>query len=311
MRRKSIKPLTAFILGPTGAGKSDFAVSLAKRIDGEIISCDSMQVYKGMRIISQQPKPELLKAVPHHLIAMLNPSMEWSAASFMERTRKIARDIAAKKKIPIVVGGTGLYARALIKGLFPSPPKDEKFRKALYKEAKEKNNNVLYNRLLKIDPAYASKIHSNDLRRIIRALEVYKLTSKPISKHHTLSQGIEKEYNILIFVLNRNRKELYRTIDERIEKMFADGIVREVKKLRRQRMSKTAKAALGYKEVDGYIRRKYSLKEAKELLKKNTRHYAKRQLTWFRKEQGARWLTLSTKKREAVLINDIAKRIKS
>ena len=299
-----------FILGPTGVGKSGFAVSLAKRINGEIISCDSMQVYKGMKIISQQPKPELLKTVPHHLIAILNPLSEWSAANFIERTCKITRNIAAKKKIPIVVGGTGLYARSLIKGLFPSPPKDEKLRKALYGEAEEKNNNTLYNRLLKIDPAYATRIHPNDLRRIVRALEVYELTSKPISEQHTLSQGIEKEYNILIFVLNRNRKELYKAIDRRIEKMFTDGIVREVKKLKRQRMSKTAKAALGYKEVDGCIKGKYNLEEAKELLKKNTRRYAKRQLTWFRREKDAIWLEL-TGRNKAVLINAAARKIKA
>lgn len=284
------KPLIIFILGPTGAGKSEFAVKLAKKIGGEIISCDSMQVYKGMPILSQQPKPVLRKAVPHHLIDFLSPSREWSAASFIERTSGVAEDIVGRKRVPIVVGGTGLYAQALIKGLFPSPPKDEKLRKKLREEAERKGKKMLYERLLKIDPVYASKIHSNDLRRIVRALEVYELTGEPISEQHKKTEGIEKKYEVSVFVLNRPRKELYKRINERVEKMFAAGLLKEVKRLKKRKMSRTAKAVLGYKEINGYIKGDYGPEQAKELLKKNTRHYAKRQLTWFRKEKDAIWL---------------------
>ena len=305
------KPIVVFILGPTGAGKSNFAARLAKKIDGEIISCDSMQVYKGMAIISQQPPSELRKIIPHHLVDILNPSKKWDAASFVETARKAAGDIIRRGYIPIFVGGTGLYARAFIKGLFPSPPKDEKLRKALYDEAKRRGKSKLYKRLMNIDPDYASKIHSNDLRRIVRALEVYKLTGEPISKHHSETKGIENKYKTLIFILTRDREELYKRIDERVEKMFAQGIVKEVKRLRKKKISKTAKAALGFKEVNGYIKGEYGLEEAKELLKKNTRHYAKRQLTWFRKEQGARWIELGTEKQNAFLVNAMAGEIKT
>lgn len=304
------KPLTVFILGPTGVGKSDFAVRLAKKIGGEIISCDSMQIYKGMSIMSQQPSSELRKVIPHHLVDVLSPSKEWSAANFVEKANGIAEDIVKRKNIPVVVGGTGLYARAFIKGLFPSPPKDERLRRTLCEEAKKKGKKKLYERLLKIDPAYASKIHPNDLRRVIRALEVYELTGKPISEKHREGEGIEAKYNILIFILTRDRTELYRRIDARVEKMFAKGIVREVKRLLKQKISKTTKAVLGYKEVSDYINGRRSLEEAKELLKKNTRHYAKRQLVWFRREENTEWIELGTEKKDSILLNAIVKKIK-
>lgn len=303
------KPIIVFILGPTGVGKSKFAVKLAKGIGGEIISCDSMQVYKDMPIMSQQPTSELRKAVPHHLIGILNPSQEWSAAGFVEKAERITKDIVRRKHIPIIVGGTGLYARAFIKGLFPSPPKDENFRKALYKKAEQKGKGRLYKRLLKTDLLYATKIHPNDLRRIVRALEVYKLTGRPISEKHKENKGVEGGYEILIFILDRARKELYKRINERVEKMFARGIVREIKRLKTRRMTQAAKGVLGYKEVSNYIGGKSSLEEAKEFLKRNTRHYAKRQLSWFRKEKDAVWLEL-TGRNGAVLINAVARRIK-
>jgi tRNA dimethylallyltransferase len=305
------KPVMVFILGPTGAGKSDFAVRLAEKIGGEIISCDSMQVYKGMPIMSQQPSSELRKVVPHYLVDVLSPLKEWSAANFVERAREIAEGIGRRKKVPIIVGGTGLYARAFIKGLFPSPPKDEKLRRALNEEAKKKGKKKLYERLLKIDPTYASKVHPNDLRRVIRALEVYELTGKAISEKHGEGEGIEAKYNVLIFILTGDRKELYRRIDERVEKMFAKGIVQEVKRLLKQKIGKTAKAVLGYKEVSDYINGKHSLEEAKELLNKNTRHYAKRQLTWFRREENAEWIELSTKKHNTLLLSEVARKIKA
>lgn len=307
MKRKQYRPLIVFILGPTGAGKSDFAVKLARKVGGEIISCDSMQIYKEMPIMSQQPKPELRNAVSHHLINILKPSQEWSAASFVEKTRKLAKEILRRKHIPIVVGGTGLYARALIKGLFPAPSKDERLRRKLYAEARKRGNQKLYEQLLKIDPLYASGVHPNDLRRIVRALEVYELTGKPISEEQKKTKGIEDIYRTLIFILNRPRKELYKKINERVEGMFSDGIVEEVKKLKKRKMSRTAKAVLGHKEINGYIKGDYDLAWAEELLKKNTRHYAKRQLTWFRKEKDAIWLELDTKKDTAALKAVIAK----
>jgi tRNA dimethylallyltransferase len=308
MKRRR-KPAIIFILGPTSVGKSGFAVKLAKRIGGEIISCDSMQVYRGMKILSQQPDSKSLNAVPHHLIGILSPAREWSAADFIGKAKKIIKDIVRRDHIPIVVGGSGLYARALAEGLFPSPTKDERLRKRLYNEAKKKGKKRLYKRLLKIDPSYASRIHPNDLRRIIRALEVYELTGKAISEQHKKTKGIEDEYEILTFVLDRDRSDLYKRINENIEKMFSGGLVEEIRKLERKKISRTAIAALGYKEISDYINGRCSAEEAKELLKKNTRHYAKRQLTWFRKEKNATWFELGSKRQDAALLSMIAKRI--
>lgn len=309
--KKKKKPLMVFILGPTGVGKSEFAVKLAKKIGGEIISCDSMQVYKGMPVISQQPRARLLKIIPHHLIGLLAPSREWSAADFIEKALESAKNIVRRKHVPIIVGGTGLYAHVFLKGLFPSPPKDEKFRKRLCEEAKKRGNEKLYKRLLKIDPLYASKIHSNDLRRVVRALEVYKLTGKPISEQHKKSKGIEDEYRAQVFILNRRREELYKRINERVEEMFADGIIEEVKRLRRCKVSHTAKAALGYKEVNDYIDEDYNLEETKERLRRNTRHYAKRQLTWFRKEKDATWFNLGTTRKNTSTLSMIVKKTRN
>lgn len=303
------KPIIVFILGPTGVGKSDLAVRFALKVGGEIISCDSMQIYKGMAIMSQQPNTELRRTIPHHLVGILSPSKEWNAAAFIEKAKGITGDIVRRGNIPIIAGGSTLYARAFIKGLFPSPPGNERLRKALYKKAKGEGKKVLYERLLKIDPIYASRIHPNDLRRIIRALEVYELTGKPISEKQSETKGIEDEFKILIFVLNRERQKLYKRIDERVEEMFAKGVVKEVKRLKKRKLSRTAKAALGYKEISDYTKGRCSLQEAKDFLKRNTRNYAKRQLTWFRKEHGAQWLTLSTAKKDTTLLNTIVKNI--
>lgn len=284
------KPKIIFILGPTGAGKSEFAGRLAKKIKGEIISCDSMQVYKGMRILSQYPSAKLMKAVPHHLIGCLSPSMEWSAADFVKAAKKIVGDMIRRGKIPVITGGTGLYARAFIEGLFPSPPKDEKLRRKIYKEAEKSGSAKIYSKLKKVDPAYAAKIHPNDLRRIVRALEVYKLTGRPMSDQHKETRGLRGEYDISVFILNMNRDELYERIDRRVDQMFAAGLLSEVKRLRRIRLSRTAKAALGYKEAGDYIDGRVGLQETKGIIKMNTRRYAKRQLTWFRKEKAAKWV---------------------
>jgi tRNA dimethylallyltransferase len=289
---KNTKPKMVFILGPTGVGKSEFAVRLAGKIKGEIISCDSMQVYKGMAILSQYPSSKLRKAVPHHLIGVLKPSQEWSAADFIGKAKKIADNIIKRGKVPIIAGGTGLYARAFIEGLFPSPPKDEGLRRKIYKEAEKSGSAKIYDKLKKIDPVYAAKIHPNDVRRIVRAMEVYKLTGKPISEQHRETRGFKDEYDISIFILNRDRDELYERINKRVDGMFRQGAAKEVKRLKRVKLSKTAKAVLGYNEISAYINGKIGLEETKDLIKMNTRRYAKRQLTWFRREKGAVWKEL-------------------
>lgn len=301
------KPKIIFLLGPTGVGKSEFAVKLAQKISGEIISCDSMQVYKGMAILSQYPSYELRRTISHYLIGILKPSQEWNAAGFIKKAKKIADEIIRRGKVPIIAGGTGLYARAFIEGLFPSPAKDEKLRRKIYKEAERAGNEKIYDKLSGIDPVYAAKVHPNDIRRIVRALEVYKLTGRPISEQHKETIGLKSEYDISVFILNRNRDELYGRINRRVDDMFRRGAAKEVKKLKRLRLSRTAKAVLGYKEINDYINGKTGRDEAKDLIKINTRRYAKRQLTWFRREKGAVWIKLGM--HEKALIDIIRKRV--
>ncbi|MDP3789962.1 MAG: tRNA (adenosine(37)-N6)-dimethylallyltransferase MiaA, partial [Candidatus Omnitrophota bacterium] len=228
------------------------------------------------------------------LIGILKPSQEWSAADFVKAAKKIADDIIRRGKIPVITGGTGLYARAFIEGLFPSPPKDEKFRRKIYKEAEKSGSAKIHAKLKKIDPVYAAKIHPNDVRRIVRALEVYKLTGRPISAQHPEAKGLRGEYDISVFILNRKREELYDRINRRVDEMFDAGLVSEVKKLKRRRPGRTSKTVLGYREVSNYIDGRLTLPAAKDLLKMNTRRYAKRQLTWFRREKAAKWVDISS-----------------
>jgi len=281
-----------FIVGPTATGKSEIAFKLAKKLKTEIISCDSMQVYRCMDTLSQSPPQPWQKSIPHHLIGVLNPRREYSVAQFRKNAFKYIKRITRKKKIPVIVGGSGLYMKALIDGLFPSPKKDIKLREHLKKESEKKGPNHLYSKLKEIDPQTASTIHPNDLRRIIRALEVYYLTGQALSMHKKKTKGITSDFDIYIFGLNMARNSLYEKINQRTDHMFRRDLINEVKKLSKKKLSITARASLGYKEIQGYLTRQYDLDEAKELLKKNTRRFAKRQLTWFRAEKRIRWIDL-------------------
>ena len=284
-----------FIVGPTAAGKSETAFRLAKKINGEIISCDSMQVYRRMPITSQVPPPKWREAIPHYLIEELEPTKEYSAAEFRKKSLRLIESILKQKKTPIIAGGTGLYMKALLDGLFLSPKKDTALRKKLQKEAKSKSPQSLYSKLEEIDPETAAKIHPNDIRRIIRALEVYYLTGVSISRQKKRAVGITSKYDCLIFGLNMPREALYKKIDDRVESMFDAGIVKEIKKIYKKKLSMTARASLGYKEIIGYLKKEYSLLEAKELLKRNTRRLAKKQLTWFRADKRIKWLDVDEK----------------
>jgi len=278
------------IVGPTAVGKTAFAIKVAENINGEIISADSMQAYRGMDIVSQKPTASEGRRVKHHLISFLKPENEYSAAAFAESARKIIKNIIKKGKTPIIVGGSGLYVKALADGIFPSKGKDEKIRKRLGALAEKNGSALLHERLKKIDPASAAKIHPNDTKRIIRALEIYELEKKTKTSLKKETKGIRDEYDTKIFGLIMDRSRLYRKIEKRVNLMFRKGIVREVKKLLRKNLSITARQALGIKEVEGYLNKTYSLKEAKELLKKNTRRFAKRQLTWFRADKNILWI---------------------
>jgi tRNA dimethylallyltransferase len=293
------------IVGPTAVGKSKLAVRLAKKIKGEIISADSMQAYKGMEILSQSPARVERRAVRHHLVNFLKPEEEYSAAAFSGLAGKKIQAIIRKGKSPILVGGSGLYVRALVDGIFPSKGKDEGLRRELGRLASEKGPSFLHKKLRRIDPAAAGKIHPNDLKRIIRALEICEVEKKTKTSLEETSKGIRDEYELGIFGLIMDRKKLYEKINDRVDSMFASGIIREVKRLLRRDLSITSRQALGIKQVGKYLDKGCALEEAKDILKRDTRKLAKRQLTWFRADKRITWIDIF-KKGEKEVVREIA-----
>ena len=281
-----------FIVGPTATGKTSLAIKLAKEVRGEIISADSMQGYRGMDILSQKPTAQERKRARHHLISVLSPDEEYSAAQFSKMARKIIKSIISKKKIPIVTGGSGLYIRALADGIFPSKGKDENLRTRLARLASEKGAPFLHKRLKKIDPVSAARTHPNDLKKIIRALEIYKVEKKTKTALERKTEGLKDEYDLCVFGLTMKRENLYDKINKRVDIMFKKGIVREVRRLLRRTLSLTSARALGIKEIRGYLDGQYSIDRAKDMLKRDTRRFAKRQLTWFRADKRIRWIDL-------------------
>lgn len=279
------------ILGPTGVGKSAAAVHLASRFRGEIISCDSIQVYKGFDIGTDKPSPALRRMVPHHLLDIVEPPAQFTAADFVREALEAIRLIEERGRLPFVVGGTGLYLKALLSGLFPGPGRDDSLRRKLEQRIQEEGLESLRQRLEEVDPAYAGVIGRRDKLRIIRALEVFYLTRSPISAHFQETQSQIQDFHQVKIGLKLEREELYRKIEERVDRMFRNGLVEEVRSLLARGIEETVPPfrALGYKHVLGHLRGEISLEEAISLTKKDTRHYAKRQLTWFRKMEGIRW----------------------
>ncbi|MDD4899251.1 MAG: tRNA (adenosine(37)-N6)-dimethylallyltransferase MiaA [Candidatus Omnitrophica bacterium] len=286
-----------FIVGPTASGKSVVAVQLAKRIKGEIISCDSMQVYKMMPILTSQPTLGLRKQVKHHLIATVAPAIEYNVSQYRREALKKISQIQKKKKIPVFVGGTGLYMSVLLHGIFEQQEVNPKIRESLLKQAKKFGSVYLYRKLEKADPQAAAKIHPHDAKRIIRALEVFQATGKPISVLQKTRKGLNHDYEVKIFGLNLPREKLYTRIEERVDRMLEQGLEKEVKKLLKSKLSRTAQFAIGIKELAGYLHGEYGWEEAVRMMKQNTRHYAKRQLTWFRKEKAIQWINLTGKEK--------------
>lgn len=277
-----------FLVGPTASGKTNLSIRLAKKLNAEVISCDSMCVYKGMDILTSKPSAADRKKIRHHLIDIISPEREFNASEYRRMALGKIEDILARGKAPLFVGGSGLYVKAVIDGLFPSAEKDLWFRKRQEALAKRYGRLYLYKKLKKIDTERARKIHPNDLRRVIRALEIYHTEKKRPSELKKDTHPLK--YDFKIFGLKLDRDKLYKNIDTRVEEMFKKGIVEEVKKLSRKNLSSTSQKALGYKEVLRYLNGEYSLEEAKELLKKNTRNFAKRQMTWFRGDKRIGWL---------------------
>ncbi|MCM8795232.1 MAG: tRNA (adenosine(37)-N6)-dimethylallyltransferase MiaA [Candidatus Omnitrophica bacterium] len=284
-----------FLVGPTAIGKTKVACALAKKIKAEIISCDSMQIYRGMDIITSKPPPDLRKEVPHHLIDIISPEHEYNVFQYRTAALKKVKEIIKKGKTPLFVGGTGLYVSALVDGIFKQKTENKIIRQRLYKLAKIKGNQYLYERLKKVDPQAIEKIHPSDLRRIVRALEVFEVTGQPISELQKRRSGLWGKHEIKIFCLNIQRNKLYQRINHRVEEMFKNGLLSEAKRLLKLRLSQTAYYCIGIRELKGYFDGRYSLEEAKEQIKKNTRRYAKRQLTWFRKDKRIIWVNIKDK----------------
>jgi len=299
-----------FITGPTAAGKTETAVYLAQKLNTEIISCDSMQVYKGMDIITSKPPALLRKNVGHHLIDIIPAAKEYNVSKYRREALRKIKEVVKRGRIPLLTGGTGLYMSILIDGIFKAKSQNQNIRNRLYKQAGELGSGYLYEELKKIDPGAALKIHPNDTRRVIRALEVFKSTGKPISYLQKQRKGLEPKYDVKVFCINMPREKLYKRIDARVEKMFADGLVSEVKKLLKSGLSKTASYAIGIRELKGYFDGLYDLEEAKRLMKRNTRLYAKRQLTWFRKDKRIHWINISDKEKPSSVAKRILKELK-
>ncbi len=302
-----MKNKVIFLVGPTAVGKSDAAVSLAKKINAEIISCDSMQIYKGMDIISSQPSASLRKRVPHHFIGIISPSKEYNVSKYRKDAIKVMEAIIDKGKVPLFAGGTGLYRSILIDGIFDAKTEDKNIRKKLYKEADSSGNQFMHDKLQKIDPEAALKIHPNDLKRVIRALEVFETTGKPISYFQKLRCGLADKYEIKSFCLNMQRDKLYQRIEQRIAKMFRKGLVKEVSGLLKLKLSKTASYAIGIRELKGYFDANYDLNEAKRQMIRNTCLYSKRQLTWFRKDKRIKWVEVNPTEKPKEIAGEIYK----
>ena len=297
-----MKPKLVIILGPTGVGKSEVAIEAALEVAGEIINADSQQVYRYMDIGTGKPSIEQRQTIPHHLIDIVDPDDEFDAARFRALALESGREVRSRGKGVLLCGGTGLYIRALTHGLFAGPPRDAAVRDRLEREAQESGLAVLYERLERVDPEATTWIHPNDRQRIIRALEVFTVTEKPISRWQKEHGFKESAFETLKIGLNREREELYALIERRCDEMIAQGLVEEVKGLveRGCRLDLKSLQSVGYRQIGLYLSGVMDLQEAVLGMKRETRHLAKRQLTWFRSDQEIRWFH-PEKEREEIL----------
>ncbi len=305
------KPLV-IITGPTAAGKTGLSIKLAKKINGEIISADSMQVYTGMDIGTAKIKKEEMCGIPHHMIDIIDPEKDFNVALFKQYAVSYIDEITARGHIPIIVGGTGFYIRSVLYDTeFTSCDTDYELRQRLFDYAAANGNDALHARLSEIDPASAKAIHANNVKRVVRAIEYHTLTGECISEHNTRESMKASPYNFAYFVINMDRKELYSRIDRRVDIMIENGLVNEVRGLTANGLTKdmVSMKGLGYKEIIDYLEGSLTLDEAVELIKKQTRHFAKRQLTWFRREQDVIWLDKSAENEDA-LTDDIIQTLK-
>ena len=299
------KPIVV-LTGPTAVGKTELSIQLAKVIGGEIISADSMQGYKYLDVGSAKITPEEMDGVRHYLVDELEPFDEFHVVKFQEYAQKYLNEIYAHGKIPIIAGGTGFYIQALLNDIdFTEQESDSAYRKELEALAEEHGNQYLHDRLKEVDPESAEAIHPNNRKRVIRALEFYQETGRKISEHNAKEQMRTSPYNFAYFVLNDERSHLYKRIDARVDKMIEDGLEAEVRRLKEMGCTKdmVAMQGIGYKEMLSYLDGSYSLEEAVYIIKRETRHFAKRQITWFKRERDVIWLNKNEfdYKNEAIL----------
>ncbi|MGI6113602.1 MAG: tRNA (adenosine(37)-N6)-dimethylallyltransferase MiaA [Mahellales bacterium] len=305
------KPLIV-IVGPTAVGKTKLSIKLAHRIDGEIISADSMQVYKYMDIGSAKPTTKEQDGIKHYLIDEIYPTQPFSVALFNKLAREYINTIVTKGKLPIIVGGTGLYVNSLTHTMNFTPIiSNEKFRKRMRERASQEGVMSLHNELRNIDPMAADKIHHNDLKRIIRALEVYHFTGKPITYYQQLSKHSKVPYNLAQIGLTMDRQMLYDRINKRVDIMMEQGLLEEVKYLKSLGCNRDNQSmqGLGYKELLNYLDNKFTLAEAVDAIKRNTRRYAKRQLTWFKKDKRIFWIDITNITEDEDIVNLMIKHI--
>jgi len=280
------------ILGPTAVGKTEVALSLLKKIKGEIISADSRQIYKHMDVGTAKPSKEIREKFPHHLVDIVSPDELFSAAEFKRRAELAIKSLQEEDKLPVIVGGSGLYIKAVVNGLFAGPGADWQLREELKERARREDRKSLHEELKKIDFKAASRIHPHDEMRIIRALEVYYLTKKPISSYQ--KQGFSSLSNTVMIGLRRKRALLYELINQRVDKMIKEGLINEVKSLLGRGYSENSFSlqGLGYKHIIKYLKGDYSKEEAIKLMKRDTRRFAKRQLNYFKRDKRIIWLDM-------------------
>ncbi|MDB2107494.1 tRNA (adenosine(37)-N6)-dimethylallyltransferase MiaA [Clostridium paraputrificum] len=279
--------------GPTAVGKTELSIELAKRLNGEIISADSMQIYKYMDIGSAKVSKEEMNGVVHHLIDVVNPSENFSVADYKEQGEKAIKEIISRGKLPIIVGGTGLYINSLTCNMnFTEAEKDEEYRKDLDKLANEHGNNYIHEMLKEIDPISYKEIHANNRKRVIRALEVYKLTGKPFSSYNAGEDFYKSEYDVHYYILTMDREKLYERINLRVDIMMEKGLLEECIKLKEMGYTSSMQSmqGIGYKEILYYLEGDVKLQEAINMIKQGSRNYAKRQLTWFRRDPRVTFL---------------------
>lgn len=310
MNTSANKPKIIVICGATAVGKTSAAIDLAGIFNGEIISADSRQIYRYMNIGTAKPAPEQLAEIRHYIIDFIDPDQHFDAGQFAGMAHEIILKLLRKNQLPFVVGGTGLYIKALLNGLFEDNISDTSIRERLKQEAEDYGKTALYDRLRKIDPETANRLHPNDIYRIIRALEVFEISGNPISKRHREHRFSELRYRVLKLGLYLDREILYKRIDQRVDTMISEGLIEEVRAILKQGYSPDLKSmkAIGYSHVIDYLMGNCSLDDAVKTLKRDTRRYSKRQMTWFRADPEINWIKPSEINTIMPLINKFLER---